>query len=99
MYACSLRLRYLGIPLASQGLRVLHYTLLIERIAGQIALWIAFSLSFAGRLDLIRYKAFTVYGYSYFWCQQVLWRWSLDYARLSLVGSHTTEGGGRVETL
>lgn len=46
--------RYLGVPLAAEGLRVIHYAPLLEQIAGQIGLWTASSLSHAGRLELIR---------------------------------------------
>lgn len=49
-----LPVRYLGIPLAAEGLRVLHYAPLLEKIAAQIGLWTASSLSYAGRLELIR---------------------------------------------
>lgn len=49
-----LPVRYLGIPLAAEGLRVLHYAPLLEKIATQIGLWTASSLSYAGRLELIR---------------------------------------------
>lgn len=50
----TLPVRYLGIPLAAEGLRVLHYAPLLEKIAEQIGLWTASSLSYAGRLELIR---------------------------------------------
>ena len=49
-----LPIRYLGIPLASEGLRVVHYAPLIEAITTQIGLWTASSLSYAGRLELIK---------------------------------------------
>ena len=45
--------RYLGIPLLAGRLSVMHYRPFIDRIAQQIGLWTASSLSFAGRLQLI----------------------------------------------
>ena len=45
--------RYLGVPLQAGRLRVMHYRPFIDRVAQQIGLWSARSLSFAGRLQLI----------------------------------------------
>ncbi|KAK4381328.1 hypothetical protein Sango_2977300 [Sesamum angolense] len=45
---------YLSIPLAAQRLSVTDYSPLVDQIAGCIRKWTAKSLSFAGRLELIR---------------------------------------------
>ncbi|KAK4432680.1 hypothetical protein Salat_1030200 [Sesamum alatum] len=45
--------RYLGIPLAAQHLKVTNYSPLVDRIADSISKWSAKSLSFVGRLELI----------------------------------------------
>ena len=49
----DLPVRYLGISLLAGRLLVMHYRPFIDRIAQQIGLWTATSLSFAGRLQLI----------------------------------------------
>ncbi|KAL0438678.1 UNVERIFIED_CONTAM: hypothetical protein Slati_2350800 [Sesamum latifolium] len=46
--------RYLGIPLAAQRLSVTDYSPLVDQIAKSISKWAAKSLSYAGRLELIR---------------------------------------------
>ncbi|CAH2936087.1 MAG: hypothetical protein CPSOU_6785 [uncultured Paraburkholderia sp.] len=50
----ELPIRYLGVPLAGEGLRVQHYAPLIAKVAEQISMWSAASLSHAGRLELIK---------------------------------------------
>lgn len=50
----SMPFRYLGIPLAAEKLRVSFYAPLIEKISEQISGWTASSLSYAGRVELIR---------------------------------------------
>jgi len=46
--------RYLGIPLASSKLKLCHYEPLLAKIADCIIAWRAVTLSYAGRLELIR---------------------------------------------
>ncbi|KAK4438304.1 hypothetical protein Salat_0164700 [Sesamum alatum] len=58
--------RYLGIPLAAQRLSVSDYSLLVDKIASNISKWAAKSLSFAGRLELIRS---VIQGVECFWLQ------------------------------
>ncbi|KAL0329453.1 UNVERIFIED_CONTAM: hypothetical protein Sradi_4932000 [Sesamum radiatum] len=58
--------RYLGIPLAAQRLSVTDYSPLVDQIAGCICKWTAKSLSFAGRLELIRS---VLQGVECFWLQ------------------------------
>ncbi|KAL0396552.1 UNVERIFIED_CONTAM: putative mitochondrial protein [Sesamum calycinum] len=58
--------RYLGIPLAAQRLSFTDYSPLVDQIAGCIHKWIAKSLSFAGRLELIRS---IIQGVECFWLQ------------------------------
>ncbi|KAK4423208.1 hypothetical protein Salat_1903600 [Sesamum alatum] len=58
--------RYLGIPLAAQRLSVRDYSPLVDKIASSISKWAAKSLSFAGRLELIRS---VIQGVECFWLQ------------------------------
>ncbi|KAL0289337.1 UNVERIFIED_CONTAM: hypothetical protein Sangu_2619800 [Sesamum angustifolium] len=58
--------RYLGIPLAAQRLSVRDYSPLVDQIANNISRWAAKSLSFAGRLELIRS---VIQGVECFWLQ------------------------------
>ncbi|KAL0339900.1 UNVERIFIED_CONTAM: hypothetical protein Sradi_4506800 [Sesamum radiatum] len=58
--------RYLGIPLAAQRLSVRDYSPLVDQIANSISRWAAKSLSFAGRLELIRS---VIQGVECFWLQ------------------------------
>jgi len=60
----SLPFRYLGIPLAADKLKVMHYSSLIEKISASISAWSSSSLSFAGRTELIRA---TLQGIDSFW--------------------------------
>ncbi|KAL2247098.1 UNVERIFIED_CONTAM: hypothetical protein Sindi_2562100 [Sesamum indicum] len=46
--------RYLGIPLAAQRLSVTNYSPLVDQIVNCISKWTGKSLSYAGRLELIR---------------------------------------------
>ena len=50
----ELPFRYLGIPLAAEQLKVIHYGPLLDKISDSIKAWTASSLSYAGRLELIR---------------------------------------------
>ncbi|KAL0440101.1 UNVERIFIED_CONTAM: hypothetical protein Slati_2493100 [Sesamum latifolium] len=58
--------RYLGIPLAAQRLSVTDYSPLVDQIAKSISKWVAKSLSYAGRLELIRS---VIQGVECFWLQ------------------------------
>ncbi|KAL0401735.1 UNVERIFIED_CONTAM: hypothetical protein Slati_4203400 [Sesamum latifolium] len=50
----AMPVRYLGIPLATQRLSVTDYSPLVDQIVKSISKWTAKSLSYAGRLELIR---------------------------------------------
>ncbi|XP_022848848.1 uncharacterized protein LOC111371175 [Olea europaea var. sylvestris] len=50
----SMPFRYLGIPLASEKLKVSSYAPFLEKIAGYIGAWSCASLSYAGKMELIR---------------------------------------------
>ncbi|KAI3450765.1 hypothetical protein Pfo_007430 [Paulownia fortunei] len=50
----SMPFRYLGIPLAAEKLKVMHYAPFIDKIAALINAWTCNSLSYAGRAELIR---------------------------------------------
>ncbi|KAL2225249.1 UNVERIFIED_CONTAM: Retrovirus-related Pol polyprotein from type-2 retrotransposable element R2DM, partial [Sesamum indicum] len=58
--------RYLGIPLAAQRLTVTNYSPLVDHIADCISKWTGKSLSYAGRLELIRS---VIQGVECFWLQ------------------------------
>lgn len=60
----SLPVRYLGVPLAAQKLNVVHYAPLVDRIAAYIQAWSSNTLSYAGRLELIRS---VIQGVECFW--------------------------------
>lgn len=49
-----LPVRYLGTPLAAVKFRVAHYGLFMEKIVGYLNSWSSASLSYAGRVELIR---------------------------------------------
>ncbi|KAK4389502.1 hypothetical protein Sango_2287200 [Sesamum angolense] len=58
--------RYLGIPLAAKWLSITDYSPLVDQIAGCIGKWTSKSLSFTGRLELIRS---VIQGVECFWLQ------------------------------
>ncbi|KAK6152568.1 hypothetical protein DH2020_012207 [Rehmannia glutinosa] len=58
--------RYLGVPLAAQRLNVNHYAPLYDRITSYINKWTANSLSYVGRLLLIKS---VLQGVECFWLQ------------------------------
>ncbi|KAL2249650.1 UNVERIFIED_CONTAM: Retrovirus-related Pol polyprotein from type-2 retrotransposable element R2DM [Sesamum indicum] len=62
----EMRVRYLGIPLAAQRLSVTNYSPLVDQIANCISKWTGKSLSYAGRLELIR---LVIQGVECFWLQ------------------------------
>lgn len=61
----SLPIRYLGLPLMTRKLRVSEYSSLTEKIVKRFKSWAAATLSFAGRLQLIKS---VIYGLINFWC-------------------------------
>lgn len=46
--------RYLGIPLATEKLRVADYSVLVDSISERIKAWPRNTLSYAGKLELTR---------------------------------------------
>ncbi|XP_073313562.1 uncharacterized protein [Primulina huaijiensis] len=60
----NLPFRYLGVPLASKKLRALDYIPLVDTISTKISSWPRHSLSYAGKLELIRS---VVQGIECFW--------------------------------
>lgn len=56
--------RYLGVPLTAVRLKVMHYAPFIDKIAAYINSWTASTLSYAGRMELIRY---VLQGVECFW--------------------------------
>ena len=59
----SLPVRYLGVPLISTRLTHADCTPLLERIISRIKLWTSSSLSYAGRLQLIKSVLFSIQVY------------------------------------
>ena len=60
----ELPVRYLGIPLAAESLKLPHYAPLIQQFKDHVQSWQPSSLSYAGRLELIRS---VLQGVSCFW--------------------------------
>ncbi|XP_061360507.1 uncharacterized protein LOC133304483 [Gastrolobium bilobum] len=56
--------RYLGVPLLSSRLNVIHYDPLLSRILGLVQSWNRKTLSYAGKLELIRA---VIQGITNFW--------------------------------
>ena len=50
----SLPVRYLGLPLMTQGMRKQDYLPLLEKIRNKIGTWTSRYLSYGGRLQLIK---------------------------------------------
>ncbi|KAJ6941863.1 hypothetical protein NC652_007817 [Populus alba x Populus x berolinensis] len=59
----SLPVKYLGVPLISSRLTHQHCLPLIERIISRIKLWTSVSLTYAGRLQLIKSTLFSIQVY------------------------------------
>ena len=59
----SLPVTYLGVPLISSRLNKTNCIPLIERITSRIRLWTSSSLSYAGRLQLIKVVLFSIQAY------------------------------------
>ena len=62
----SLPIRYLGLPLTTKGLTKKDYEPLIDKIRNRMLSWTNKSLSFAGRLQLIKS---VIFGIINFWSQ------------------------------
>jgi len=60
----SMPLRYLGVPLVAEKLKVMYYSPLLVKIAASISAWSSCSLSYAGRAEIIRA---TLQGIECFW--------------------------------
>jgi hypothetical protein len=58
-----LSVKYLGVPLISSRLSHQHCTPLVERIVSRIRLWTSASLTYAGRLQLIKSTLFSIQVY------------------------------------
>jgi hypothetical protein len=58
-----LPVKYLGVPLISSRLSHQHCTPLVERIVSRIRLWTSASLTYAGRLQLIKSTLFSIQVY------------------------------------
>ncbi|XP_038888122.1 uncharacterized protein LOC120078021 [Benincasa hispida] len=90
----SLLVRYLGLPLLTGRLRVRDCAPLIQRITARIRSWAARSLSFAGRLQLIR-SVLQSFQFCFVWWDP----WLLRDAILDSYGSmvvYDAEGGTAV---
>ncbi|KAL0651628.1 hypothetical protein Bca4012_094319 [Brassica carinata] len=61
----SLPVRYLGVPLVTKKLTLLNCEVLLQQIKGKFSSWSSKSLSFAGRLLLIKT---VISGINTFWC-------------------------------
>lgn len=61
-----LPVRYLGVPLESKKLNIMHYSPLIEKIAANTKKWTGKNLSYAGKTELIRS---VLQGVSCYWLQ------------------------------
>lgn len=61
----ALPVRYLGVPLCTKKLSMLHCEVLMQQIKSRLSSWSAKSLSFAGRLLLIKT---VITGIMTFWC-------------------------------
>ena len=59
----ALPIKYLGVPLISSRLSHRHCTPLVERIISRINLWTSASLTYAGRLQLIKSTLFSIQVY------------------------------------
>lgn len=69
----SLPIRYLGLPLMSRKLRVSEYSPLIDKMVKKFKSWAVSSLSYAGRLLLIKS---VIYGLVKFWCSAFILLWT-----------------------
>lgn len=69
MPIASLPVRYLGVPLSSSKPTLSHCEVLIQQIKRRLSSWSAKSLSFAGRLLLIKT---VISGINTFWCSSFI---------------------------
>ncbi|XP_047339979.1 uncharacterized protein LOC124943524 [Impatiens glandulifera] len=65
----SLLVRYLGIPLTTRQIQVIHYRSLIEKVKNVIIGWAAKKLSYAGIIELVGSVVMGLIGY---WSQQIV---------------------------
>jgi hypothetical protein len=63
IHEASLPVRYLGVPLISTRLTHTDCLPLVERITSRITLWTSSSLTYAGRLQLIKSVLFSIQVY------------------------------------
>jgi len=49
-----LLVRYLGIPISINYLKTRHFSVLLDKCKGRMESWAAQTLSFAGRIELIK---------------------------------------------
>ncbi|XP_042012244.1 uncharacterized protein LOC121760673 [Salvia splendens] len=62
----SLPVKYLGVPLASSKLNIMHYSPLIDKIASLTKKWTGKNLSYAGKSELVRS---VLHGVECYWLQ------------------------------
>jgi hypothetical protein len=60
----SMPFRYLGVPIGAERLKIVHFSDLLEGIKTSIGVWSQRSLSYAGRVQLIKS---VVQGVECFW--------------------------------
>ncbi|XP_038891664.1 uncharacterized protein LOC120081057 [Benincasa hispida] len=95
----SLPVRYLGLPLLAVRLRAVDCAPLIQRITARIRSWAVRSLSFAGRLQLVRS---VLQSFQVFWCSIFVFPACVTYEVDRLLrsylwnGSVVSRGGARV---
>jgi hypothetical protein len=61
-----LPVKYLGLPLSVQYPKSIHYGPLLDKLRAKTDGWLAQSLSFAGRLELIKTVLYSILSYWYF---------------------------------
>lgn len=69
MQNSSLPMRYLGVPMCTKKLNLLNCEPLLQQIKARLSSWSAKSLSFAGRLLLIKT---VITGITTFWCSSFM---------------------------
>lgn len=55
--------RYLGVPVTSKKLSVIHYMPLVDKLVSRITHWSSRLLSYAGRLQLIKSVLYAITSY------------------------------------
>ena len=59
----TLPVKYLGIPLSANQLKIMHFRPLIEKVRDSIMGWATKKLSYAGRIDLVNRVSMGIIGY------------------------------------